>query len=137
MTHRFIACLAGFFCLFLSSCAVTIAPTESSTETLDKTSQATLDLTSSTSPGSNETAAIAEAFTQTHYTAIQQEMAVGEGEHLRALAELLHVPETKTLDFCAMAKQQYPVFIDRAGDDPSTLVAVLRTELHNHPKRYL
>lgn len=137
MTHRFIACLAGFFCLFLSSCAVTSAPTESSTETFDKTSQASLDMTSSTSPGSKDTAAIAEAFTQTHYAAIQQEMAVGEGEHLRALAELLHVPESKTQVFCTMAKQQYPLFINQAGQDPSTLVTAIRSELNSHPSLYL
>jgi hypothetical protein len=117
----------------LAACAVTTAPTESSTETVDKTTQATSDLTSSTSPGSSSSLAQAEHFTRIHMASIRQDMAVGGGEHLEALAELLGVGEDAYPAFAARARQQYPILFAGAQPEARTVVDGLRPG----PKRVL
>ncbi|WP_051305685.1 DUF3015 family protein [Desulfogranum mediterraneum] len=125
------AVLSVLFALaLLSGCATTTAPTESSTKTFDKTTNAALDLTSSTSPGSSGSgSAGVAAFTRANYAALQAEMAAGSGEHLAALAGLLQIPAQEQPAFFQTVQQEYGWLYPAAGTSPEQMLAALRISL--------
>lgn len=120
-------------CFFFTGCATTMAPTESSTNTFDKTTNALMDTTSSTSPGSSSANYQATEFTRVHYASIQRQMAAGGGEHLAALGELLAVPEGQMASFYQLGKLQYETLYGDCQQDASGVVTALRFELARHP----
>ena len=81
----------------LTSCAFT----NTMTETIENTSDASTDFTSSTSPRADHRAssrARAVAFADANFARLRAEMAVGNGEHLASLGFLLGVPEKHQQD---------------------------------------
>ncbi len=127
--------LLGFGVL-LSSCAVTIQATDSTTDTLANATEGTTDFTSSTSPGDEEGSAAqkAKAFTIANFSRIREDMARGSGEHLASLAHLLGVSETHRSDFFALSQKDYPVLFHSPRTTPEVLLAGLNEELSAHPE---
>lgn len=117
-----------------SNCSTTTAPTDSSTNTLDKTSNTTLDATSSTSPGasSGDTASI-ERYVAVNYGSIQHEMASGEGEHLRALASMLEVPADKHNVFCSMSQQRFSYLFSSTPTSSEQMLNRLQSAMRQEP----
>lgn len=117
-----------------AACSTTTAPTDSSTNTLDKISNTTLDATSSTSPGSSpgDSAAI-ERFVAVNYGPIRHEMAAGQGEHLQALAVLLEVPADKHRSFCSLSKQYFPYLYSSTPTSPEQMLDRLQVTMGQHP----
>jgi len=109
MTERNLSVL--FILLFLSGCSITSKPTEITSEkTLETTTNGTSKITSST--GSDETSAknedtAAEEFAQSNLGQLRANMAVGEGEHLAALASLLNISEAQKQPFYLLAKDNF------------------------------
>ena len=134
MRVSFILALLCLGAALVSGCATTTAPTESTTETFDKTTNAALDVTSSTSPGSRNSSAQATEFARTHYASVQRDMAVGQGEYLEALGELLGVPAVRLPAFCALGRESYPQLYKRGEQDPARLVAYLEQSLQQRPE---
>ena len=118
----------------LCSCAVTTAPTESSTETLEKTTDASSKLSSSTSPGSSgSSAAVKEDFTRVNMASLKREAAAGSGEHLAALGALMGVPEHRSAQFCALTQHHYAEIFPAATTTPREIVNRLEARLANTP----
>jgi len=118
----------------LTSCSVTTAPTEESTGSFGKTSDASTDMTSSTSPDSSgEGTAAVEEFTRINYVSIKREMAVGDGEHLAALGALLQVPEQKIPQFCTFTQQQYHQLYASGETSPEQMLAALQSSFVADP----
>ena len=114
--------------LLFTSCATTTAPTESSTETIDKTTNAALDMTSSTSPGSSDFSAQATAFTEKNYASVRRDIGRGKGEHLEALGELLGVAPEALETFCRLNKQNYEKLYGKGDISAAELVASLQED---------
>lgn len=116
----------------LASCAIT----ESTTETMANTVEASTDFTSSTSPRDSSSAADQKiyAFTTVNFDRIREDMARGEGEYLASLASLLGVPETEQPAFFAMAKEKFPVLFRSEQTTPEEMLANLQSELAAHPE---
>ena len=132
-TSILLAGLLSLSCL-LSSCAVTTAPTESSTETLGKTSHASAELTSSTSPGSSvDKSAALEDFTRVHFASIKSEAAAGQGEHLAALGALAGVPAAQSPHFCSLAQKRYAVLFAATDTTPKEMLSALQHTLATEP----
>ncbi len=124
-----------FMLVMVTSCATTTAPTESSTKTFDKTTNAALDLTSSTSPGSsNSGSAGVEDFTRVNFAAVKKEMAAGGGEHLTALARLLHIPSDKEKLFFQLTKAHFPSLYPSDRTTPVQMLATLNRTLLQSPQ---
>lgn len=127
--------LAAILMLSLvTSCSVTTAPTEESTASFGKTSDASTDMTSSTSPGSSgDSLAGVEEFTRVNYASIKREMAAGDGEHLAALGALLQIPEHNIPRFCAFTQQQYPQLYASAETSPQQMLSALQLAFAANP----
>lgn len=128
--------LPAFFCLasLLCSCAVTTAPTESSTKTFNKTTQASSDLTSSTSPGSSgDSAAVTEDFTRVNFARVKGEAAAGRGEHLAALGAMMGVPEERSSQFCMVAKEHYDEIFPSNETTPRQALVALQRNIEANP----
>jgi uncharacterized protein YceK len=118
----------------LNGCGTTSAPTESTTNSFDKTANTAMDATSSTSPGSGDGGEEqAVAFTRTHYADIQREMAAGGGEHLDAMGELLGVSADNMAEFSDLARDSYPILFQDSTPDAAFVTAALAAEVHRHP----
>lgn len=131
---RLIAVL-GFTAL-LSSCAVTTRSTEGTSETFQNTSEASTDMTSSTSPRDEEkesNAQKAERFAAANLERLQGDMARGGGEHLTAFAHLLGIKETRQGEFFSYTKQNYPLLFSSEPTTSADLLARLDTELEANP----
>ncbi len=122
--------------ILLSSCAVLTRSTEGTSETLQNTSDASTDFTSSTSPSDEEKKSDAQkvkAFAAVNFDRLKEDMARGSGEHLTAFAHLLGIKETHKSEFFAFTKHNYPTLF---GSEPTTsevMLARLDTELNAHP----
>lgn len=126
--------LCGVLAL-LSGCATTTAPTEASTNTFDKTSNVSLDATSSTSPGSSSSdSAKAEAFTHTNFARVKMDMATGGGEHLQSLAALLHVSPDRQDAFFTLTREKFAVLYSSEATTPHEMLARLNIELAARPE---
>ncbi len=121
----------------MAGCAVTTSSTEGTSETVANTSEASSDLTSSTTPGEDEPAPSetdeALEFTKANLGRIKTDMAAGGGEHLRALSTLLGVPVSQQQTFFSITKEN---FSDLYSSDKTTaeeLLEKLRVEVSSNP----
>ncbi len=111
MINKSIYSVIVIFCAIslLSSCAVTTESTEASSETFGNTSDASTDLTSSTSKKDEEDKQAARLlrYVRANFDRIRSDIAVGEGEHLTTLAVLLDIDESKTHQFYQLSKSHF------------------------------
>ncbi|MBL0381308.1 MAG: DUF3015 family protein [Desulfofustis sp. PB-SRB1] len=134
--HRIllVVLLSAIVALLNGCSGTTSAPTESTTNSFDKTANTAMDATSSTSPGSGDGGEEqAVAFTRTHYADIQREMAVGGGEHLDAMGELLGVSADNMAEFRDLARDSYPILFQDSTPDAALVTAAIAAEVHRHP----
>jgi Protein of unknown function (DUF3015) len=111
--------------LSATSCTIVTDPTKSSS-----------DFTSSTSPGSSSKPSPeekAKSFANENFERLQEDMALGGGEHLASLATLLGVPNDRQPEFFALAKEQFPSLVNSAGTTSNELIAALDRELAMRP----
>ncbi|GFO58657.1 hypothetical protein GMST_09820 [Geomonas silvestris] len=126
--------LVGSFLGIVSGCAVTTKSTEGTSETLQNTTDASSDFTSSTSPR-DETSRNdqkVKQFASVNRDRIREDAARGGGEHLAAFAYLLGVKQERQPEFFQAARENYPTLFasQRSTDD---LVAQLSAEVDAHP----
>jgi hypothetical protein len=121
--------------LIMSSCAVTTKSSEGTTETFHNTTDASSELTSSTSPRAEESARDLKikAFAAATIQRLQEDMARGGGEHLASFAYLLGIGTSHRPEFYALIREKYPVLF-RNPVTPEQLVARLDTELDAYPQ---
>lgn len=119
----------------LSNCAPITGAFEGSTETFENTTEASVDVTSSTSPRSkSDSAALqrrerAVKFASANYDKIRRDIAQGDGEYARALGDLL-VSEENASDFVRKAHLNYhDLFRTDTGDMTVAQADVLVTRL--------
>ncbi|MCP4406178.1 MAG: DUF3015 domain-containing protein [Gammaproteobacteria bacterium] len=116
----------------LSSCAFI----ETTTETVQNTSEATTDFTSSTSPRSDSDSDKAEKvslFTDQNFDRIREDMALGGGEHLASLATLMDIPQAQQPSFFGLTKERFSVLFSSANTTPEEMLTKLNDELAKHP----
>ncbi len=118
----------------LTGCGTTSAPTESSTKTIDKTVNSTSDTTSSSTPGKSNSTAQTEQFTKENFAGVQADMAVGEGEHLAALAVLLNVSPADEDRFFALTRERYAVLYATPETDAALMLARLNHAMAVDPE---
>lgn len=130
------AAVLGVLCV-IYACAVTTDATESSSRTIENTTDATSRFTSSTSPG-DDTAEYSKreralAFSKVELERIKTDMAVGGGEHLTSLATLLGVPPYNQQDFFALTKANFGTLFDSEQTSAEELLTRLEDELSANP----
>jgi hypothetical protein len=116
----------------LSSCAFI----DSTTETVQNTSDASTDFTSSTSPRSDSDSSKSEKvskFLDQNFDRIREDMALGGGEHLASLATLLDIPEAQQPNFFRLTKEKFSVLFSSANTTPEEMLTKLNEELTTHP----
>lgn len=117
--------IAAFLSLpwLVSSCAIT----ESTTETVGNTVNASIKFTSSTSPGQSSSARDQKvyAFTAVNFDRIREDMARGGGEHLTALAALLEIAPSEQPAFFALTQKSFPTLFSSDQTTPEELLAKL------------
>ncbi|MEZ4599497.1 MAG: DUF3015 family protein [Syntrophotaleaceae bacterium] len=131
-----LAILMAGLLLLLTSCAVTTESTEGTTDTLENTSDATTDFTSSTSPGDDHSsqAEKTRAFATVNLDRLREDMARGSGEHLASLAHLMGISEEHRQDFFELTKASYPELFRAEPVRAEDLLAGLNSELSHHPE---
>jgi len=121
----------------LCACAVTTKTTESSSKTIQNTTDATSKFTSSTSPGggSGDSAKNEQAlaFSRVQLERIKTDMAVGGGEHLASLATLLGVPPYHQPEFFSLTKENFSTLFSTEPTTAEELMARLDHQLDAHP----
>lgn len=126
----------GILCM-ISACAVTTDSTESSSKTIQNTTDATSKFTSSTSPGggSSESAKKEQAldFSKAKLERIKTDMAVGGGEHLTSLATLLGIPDRNQQEFFALTKANFSTLFSSEKTTAEELLARIDDELNANP----
>lgn len=107
----------------ISSCAIT----ESTTETVGNTVNASIKFTSSTSPGQSASAPNQKvyAFTTVNFERIREDMARGGGEYLTSLASLMGIPEEEQPAFFALTKESFPTLFSSEQTTPEELLTKL------------
>lgn len=127
--------LIGSFIGIVSGCAVTTRSTEGTSETLQNTSDASTDFTSSTSPRDETRTEVQKAkqFASVNFDRLKEDMARGSGEHLTAFAYLLGVKETHQTDFFRLTKRDFPVLFASERATSDEMLAKLYTELDANP----
>ena len=118
--------------LALSSCAFT----DTTTETVQNTSDATTDFSSSTSPRSDSKAdkeTAASVFTALNFNRIREDMAAGGGEHLASLAVLLDIPKARQATFFTLTREKFSTLFSSAHTTPEEMLARLKQELTARP----
>lgn len=129
-------CAAMSTLLVTAGCAPTTRSTEGSSETFANTSEASTKFTSSTSPRSSSDQAELQrlhAFTAVNFSRLREEMARGNGEHLAALASLLHISEAHQAEFFALSKQNFSRLFSSEQTTPDEMLARLDTQLSIFP----
>ncbi len=124
--------------LITTSCAVTTRSFEGTSETLDNTSDASTDFTSSTSIREKENKIDQDqqilAYAESNLERLREEMARGGGEHLTAFAYLLGIKESHQAEFFIMTKEKYPELFSTEPTTARQLVDRLNKELRNYPE---
>lgn len=107
----------------ISSCAIT----ESTTETVGNTVNASIKFTSSTSPGQSSGALDQKvyAFTAVNFDRIREDMARGGGEYLTSLASLMGIPQGEQTAFFALTKESFPTLFSSEQTTPEELLTKL------------
>ncbi len=85
----------------LTSCAVTFRTTEGTSESFENTTEASIKLTSSTSPDIEDDSKSEKVskFIKSNFDRLRLEMATGNGEHLETLSVLLDLNEAQKVRF--------------------------------------
>jgi len=111
----------------LSSCAIT----QSSSETTGNTSEATSDLTSSTSLHDDDESEETQAlnFIESNYSHIRSDMSMGKGEYLTTLATLLSVEDAKKEQFYALTKSNFNQILDSSDITAKDTLNNLHSEM--------
>ncbi|RLA47860.1 MAG: hypothetical protein DRR06_01230 [Gammaproteobacteria bacterium] len=120
--------------LLLSSCAITTAPTKATSESIGKTSEASSDLTSSTSPGDDdddkkEEDVEVKEFVEANFSRLRSNMAVGDGEYLTTLAVLLDIDDANKDQFYVLTKNNFDQLFVSSDTTAEELVVKLRREV--------
>lgn len=117
-----IGALAGAIWL-LSSCALT----DTTTETVGNTVNASIKFTSSTSPGQSSSAREQKvyAFTTVNFDRIREDMARGGGEYLTSLASLMGIPDSEQAAFFALTQEHFPTLFSSEQTTPEELLTHL------------
>lgn len=107
----------------LSSCAIT----ESTTETVGNTVNASIKFTSSTSPGQSSSARDEQvyAFTAVNFERIREDMARGGGEYLTSLASLMGIPDSEQPAFFVLTRESFPTLFSSDQTTPEELLTRL------------
>jgi len=128
---RAAAVLGVLFVLY--ACAVTTEVTESSSQTIENTTEASSRFTSSTSPGGDSASYTkkerALAFSKVKLERIKTDMAMGGGEDLTSLATLLEVPAHNQQEFFAITKANFGTLFNSEQTTAEELLARLEGEL--------
>jgi|SRR5579884_1346096 len=74
-----------------------------------------------------------EQFVQENYGTLAKEMAVGQGEGLNTLSDLLGCPAEKRESFASFAKQNYPSLFKDETTAPTEMLAALKKGLSSEP----
>jgi hypothetical protein len=114
----------------------TCAFIDTTTETVQNTSDVSTDFTSSTSPRSDsdsDKSAEVSKFVNQNFYRIREDMALGGGEHLASLAALLDIPEAQQPNFFRLTKEKFSILFSSANTTPAELLAKLNEELTTHP----
>jgi Protein of unknown function (DUF3015) len=115
----------------LSSCAFF----DTTTETVQNTSDVSSDFTSSTSPRSSNSniSEKVSKFIDQNFDRIREDMALGGGEHLASLATLLDIPEAQQPNFFRLTKEKFSILYSSANTTPEEMLTKLNEELTTHP----
>ena len=129
--HLFVIIAALFAAAVLSSCAVTTAGTEASSDTFANTTEVTTDATFSTSPQDDDEAQAARVmkFVKSNFSRLRSDMAVGEGEYLTTLAVLLSIDDANKEQFYELTKVNYNQLFVISETTAQELVANLHKEM--------
>jgi hypothetical protein len=127
--------LISCFMFMLSACAVTTRSTEGTSETIQNTTDASTDFTSSTSPrdkADNEGRSIKQ-FASVNLDRLKEDIARGNGEHLTAFAYLLGIKEIHQNEFFTFTKHNYRTLFGPESTTSEDMLARLDTELAAYP----
>lgn len=115
----------------LMACAVTEKSIEASSETFENTTDASGDLTSSTSgrDESKKGSARIEKYVSTNFAQLKADMAVGGGEHLSTLASLLELDDSRRSKFYTLTHDRFNRLIVSSKTTPKEFLANLHMEL--------
>jgi len=117
---------------FAASCTVVTDPTKASS-----------DFTSSSSGKSSKTDGTLRdeeklsEFAAVNFEQLKKDMASGRGEHLAALATLLHVPQDQQTAFFTFAQEKFPLICPSEKATASEMVTALSREMANSSRFYL
>lgn len=74
-----------------------------------------------------------EQFVNNNYDSLAKEMAMGEGEGLNTLSDLLGCPAEKRESFASYAKQNYPSLFKEETTAPAEMLTALKKGLSSEP----
>lgn len=74
-----------------------------------------------------------ERFVEENYSTLAKEMAIGQGEGLNTLSDLLGCPAEHRESFASFAKQNYPSLFKYENTAPTEMLAVLKEGLSSEP----
>lgn len=127
--------LAGITAL-ISSCAVFTKSTEGTSETFENSSEASTDMTLSTSPRDDDKESgnrKVKAYASVNLDRLREDMARGGGEHLTAFAHLLGIRDAHRAEFYSLARDRYPELFSSEPTTSEMMLARLDIELDKHP----
>ena len=127
--------LVGAFLSLLPACYTITKGTDGTSATLEQTSDASTDFTSSTSSGKGTKEGEArqvQQFAAANFDRLRENMARGDGEHLRTFAYLLGIRENHQAEFFAATKRNYPALFTEPATS-GNLLARLDAELQAYP----
>lgn len=75
----------------------------------------------------------ASLFIEINYASLTEDMARGGGEHIAALATLMHVPLEYQPEFFAMAQEHYVSLVNPGDDDPVAIQETVYEVMATHP----
>lgn len=74
-----------------------------------------------------------DQFVQENYDSLAKEMAVGQGENLNTLSDLLGCPVEQRESFASYAKQNYPSIFKDENTAPTEILAALKKGMSSEP----
>ncbi|MBQ0718580.1 MAG: DUF3015 family protein [Gammaproteobacteria bacterium] len=118
--------------LFLASCSITTAPTDASSATFGNTTDASSDLTSSTSTDEDDADAeeveVTE-FVEANFGRLRSDIAVGNGEYLESLASLLSIDDASKEQFYQLTKDKFNQLYVSSDTTTQELVSNIQREV--------
>lgn len=121
-----------FAAAFLTSCSVTTAPTDASSETFGQTTDSSTDLSSSTTSDDDDdddNEEMVEKFVASNFAQLRTDMSVGEGEYLTSLAALLAIDDGHKEQFYSLTKNKFNQLFVSSQTTPKELVINLKQEV--------